>query len=54
MTMATIMPILKLWWMVVPMVFFIGVVLWAYWPSKRALFEAQGRIPLKGDDGEER
>ena len=32
---------------------FIGIVIWAMWPSNRAKFESHGRIPLKDDVGAE-
>ena len=37
-------------WVVLFMVVFIGIVVWAFLPSKRQSFEDKGRIPLQ--DGE--
>jgi cbb3-type cytochrome oxidase subunit 3 len=31
--------------------FFVGWVIWAWWPSNRANMEAAARLPLEDDDG---
>jgi cbb3-type cytochrome oxidase subunit 3 len=36
------------------MIFFCGIVLWAYWPGHKGLIEVQGDVPLKNADNEER
>jgi cytochrome c oxidase cbb3-type subunit 4 len=45
---------LRAFWGVWVMVFFCGIVLWAYWPKNKASIEAHGRIPLQDDENEER
>ncbi len=45
----TLMQVLRSFWIVWVMVFFSGVVLWAYWPRNRAKIEAHGDIPLRND-----
>lgn len=37
-------------WTVWFTVLFVGIVAWAYWPSRRSKLEDHGRIPLR--DGE--
>jgi cytochrome c oxidase cbb3-type subunit 4 len=37
-------------WVVWFFVLFLGIVAWAFWPSRRAAMEQHGRIPL--NDGE--
>ncbi|MDP2307286.1 MAG: cbb3-type cytochrome c oxidase subunit 3 [Pseudomonadota bacterium] len=32
------------------LLFFLGWVLWAYWPSNRARMESHARIPFDGDE----
>jgi cytochrome c oxidase cbb3-type subunit 4 len=41
-------------WSVWMLVFFLWIVLWAYWPKNKGKIEAHGRIPLKDDENEER
>ncbi len=38
--------ILRGGWIVIAMVTFIGILLWAFWPSSRVEFEKRARIPL--------
>ncbi len=49
-----IINVLRTFWGVWVMVFFCGIVLWAYWPKNRAMIESYGRIPLRDDENEER
>lgn len=35
-------------------VMFVGWVVWAWWPSNRARFDAMARIPLDDDQGGDR
>ncbi|MBV8535677.1 MAG: cbb3-type cytochrome c oxidase subunit 3 [Alphaproteobacteria bacterium] len=37
-------------WVVWFVALFMGIAVWAYWPSKRATFEEIGRIPLRDDE----
>ena len=46
--------VLRSFWGVWVMVFFCGIVLWAYWPKNKGMIEAYGRIPLRDDENEER
>lgn len=46
--------VLRSLWGVWVMVFFCGIVLWAYWPKHRVAIESYGLIPLKDDANEER
>lgn len=36
-------------WVVWFVLLFSGIVAWAMWPSRRARFEDNARIPLRGD-----
>lgn len=45
----SILPLLEHYSIVVMMLLFIALVARAYWPSRRAELEAQGRIPLQDD-----
>lgn len=46
--------ILRSAWSVWVMVFFCGIVLWAYVLTPKAKIEAHGQIPLRDDENEER
>jgi cytochrome c oxidase cbb3-type subunit 4 len=46
--------ILRSAWSVWAMIFFCGIVLWAYWPKHKATIESHGWIPLRDDENEER
>lgn len=46
--------VLRSFWSLWVMVFFCGIVLWAYWPRHKAAIEAHGLIPLQDDVNEER
>jgi cbb3-type cytochrome oxidase subunit 3 len=39
-------------WLVLSIIAFFAIMIWAMWPSHRGRFEAYGRIPLRDDDGE--
>lgn len=41
-------------WLVWLMALFIGIVVWTYWPKRKAEMEKQGRIPLEDGDEENR
>ncbi len=41
--------LLKELWIVWFVLLFVGIVVWAFWPSNKARLEAQGRIPLDDD-----
>lgn len=41
--------ILSSLWVVWFMGVFVGIVVWAMWPSRRKKLENHGRIPLRGD-----
>jgi len=38
------------YWVVWMMGFFIGIVVWAYWPRRKKELESLGNIPLRDDD----
>jgi len=38
-------------WMVLSVIAFIAIMVWALWPSHRRRFESYGQIPLRDDDG---
>ena len=40
-------------WVVWLLVLFVGIVAWAYWPSRKRRMEEDARIPLRDDDGDE-
>jgi cytochrome c oxidase cbb3-type subunit 4 len=46
--------VLRSFWGVWAMIFFCGIVLWAYWPKNKAMIESYGQIPLRDDENEER
>lgn len=46
----SIYPLLRSVWVVWFMLLFIGIVAWAFWPSRRRKLEDLGRIPLRGDE----
>jgi cytochrome c oxidase cbb3-type subunit 4 len=46
----SIYPLLRSVWVVWFMLLFIGIVVWAFWPSRRRKLEDLGRIPLRGDE----
>jgi cytochrome c oxidase cbb3-type subunit IV len=37
-------------WMVLSVIAFIVIMVWALWPSHRRRFESYGHIPLRDDD----
>jgi cytochrome c oxidase cbb3-type subunit 4 len=37
-------------WVVWLMALFIAMVVWVFWPSRKARLEKHGRIPLKDDE----
>lgn len=39
-------------WVVWLMLLFLGIVAWAFWPSRKRDLESKGRIPLEDDNGE--
>jgi cytochrome c oxidase cbb3-type subunit 4 len=43
-------PLLKSVWIVWFMALFIGIVAWAFWPSRKKTLEQLGRIPLRDDE----
>jgi len=43
-------PLLKQLWLVWFMLLFTGIVIWAWWPSRKRTFEDYARIPLR-DEG---
>jgi cytochrome c oxidase cbb3-type subunit 4 len=45
-----IYPLLRSAWVVWFMALFIGIVAWAFWPSRRRKFEELGRIPLRDEE----
>lgn len=49
MTLDTTISILRSFWGLWVMLFFCGIVLWAYWPKSKAKMEAWGDIPLRDD-----
>jgi len=53
-TLDSFIEVLRSLWGLWVMVFFSGIVLWAYWPKNKGNIEAYGDIPLKEDDNEER
>jgi len=53
MSLDTIVLHAKSLWVVWMMALFIGIVAWAFWPSRKQTFEAHGHIPLDDDDDEE-
>ena len=42
--------ILRSFWGLWAMTFFIGIVLWAYWPKNKAKLEGYGMIALRDDE----
>jgi cytochrome c oxidase cbb3-type subunit 4 len=46
----SIYPLLRSVWVAWFMLLFIGIVAWAFWPSRRRKLEDLGRIPLRGDE----
>jgi cytochrome c oxidase cbb3-type subunit 4 len=49
----SLIEVLRSLWGLWVMIFFSGIVLWAYWPANKGKIESQGEIPLKDDDNEE-
>lgn len=47
---SAVYPLLRSLWVVWFMGLFIGIVVWALWPSRRQKLEDLGRIPLRHDD----
>jgi len=47
---AAIYDVLRSFWVVWLMALFLGIVAWAFWPSRKARMERHGKIPLKDDD----
>ena len=41
---------LFLFWIVLSVIAFLAIMVWALWPSHRQRFESYGRIPLRDDD----
>lgn len=41
------------WWLLLMVIFFVGVVLWVFRPSAKKSYDEQAKIPLKdvSDDG---
>lgn len=48
---AQIAETLRTFWGLWLMVFFVGIVVWVFWPRNRDKLEKHGEIPLKDDDG---
>jgi len=38
-------------WVVWLVLLFVGIVAWAYWPSRKQRFERDAEIPFRDDDG---
>ena len=54
MTLDGIFDFLRSFWVVWLMGLFVGIVIWVYWPKRKAEMEEHGRIPLEDDDNEEK
>jgi len=39
-------------WVVWLLILFVGIVAWAFWPSRKQILESHGRIPLRDEDEE--
>ena len=50
----SIISVLRSAWSVWMMIFFVGILGWAYWPRNKAKIESHAMIPLKDDENEER
>lgn len=46
--------LLRQFWGLWLMIFFLGIVVWAYRPKNRKRFQDDAMIPLRDDDNEER
>lgn len=42
--------ILKQFWIVWTFLLFVGIVAWAYWPSRKQEMEDHGRIPFRDEE----
>lgn len=40
-------------WVVWLLLVFVGIVAWAYWPTRRKKLEEHGKIPLRDDEDTE-
>ena len=49
-----IVDILRAFWGLWVMGFFLGIVLWAYWPTNKTRIEAYAQIPLRDEENKER
>ncbi len=47
MTLESLYPLISALWVVWFMALFMGIVAWAFWPSRRSKLEDHGRIPLR-------
>jgi cytochrome c oxidase cbb3-type subunit 4 len=45
---------LKSLWVVWLIVIFVGIVVWAYWPKRKAEMDDHAKIPFREDDDEKR
>lgn len=50
MTLAELYPLIKSLWHVWFMALFVGIVIWAFWPTRKARLEQHGSIPLRHED----
>lgn len=42
---------IKQLWVLWLLLLFVGIVVWAYWPKRKAEMEEHGKIPFKDQDG---
>lgn len=54
MTLQGVVEFLRSLWGLWLMVFFLGIVAYAFWPKNKDRLESYGDIPLKDDENEER
>lgn len=52
MTLDALIGVLRPFWGLWVMIFFCGIVLWAYWPKNRGQIESHADIPLRNEDEE--
>jgi cytochrome c oxidase cbb3-type subunit 4 len=53
-TLETSIEVLRSLWGLWVMIFFGGIVLWAYWPKSKGKIESQDHAPPRDDDDKER
>jgi cytochrome c oxidase cbb3-type subunit 4 len=53
-TMTEISAFLRQFWGLWLMIFFLGIIVWAYWPKNKDRFAEDAMIPLRDDENEER